>query len=250
MLKSVEKGDRDFVEFCRRDVFGTRIACLYNCYSTDYDFVKFWKQTDGEGKIISAVSRIDGDVTLSSSGENAEEVYEFLKIVGFRTVQCEKRIARLMGAASSIDGYVVEYKGNKNEIKKINADKLFRPKEIYDIIKSAKLVGVGEYLPWLSDTTFRMNRGVTEALTAVEDGAPVACAMKLFSTDTAVLLGAVATMPEYRGRGLAGALVTSLAESEKNKRVELLCKHDSIVDFYKSIGFTVKNEWSIITDEQ
>lgn len=250
MLKAVEKGDNNFVEFCRRDVFGTRIACLYNCYSTDYDFVKFWKQTDDDGNIISAVSRIDGDATLSSTGENTEEIYTFLKIVGFRTVQCEKKITELMCEQPSLDGYVVEYIKNRNDIKKVQADNVFRPKEIYDIIKSANLVGVGDYLPWLSDTTFRINRGVTSALSAVEDGKTVACAMKLFSTETAVLLGAVATRPEYRGRGLAGALVTRLAESEKNKRVELLCKHDSIVDFYKSIGFEVKNEWSIITDEQ
>ena len=137
----------------------------------------------------------------------------------------------------------------KNKIAKIQADNLFRPKEIYDIIKSANLVGVGDYLPWLSDTTFRMNRGAITALTALADGKAVATAMKLFITDHAVLLGAVATRPEYRGRGLAGALVTTLAESEKDKRVELLCKHDSIVEFYKSIGFEVKNEWSIITDE-
>lgn len=250
MLKAVEKGDAAFVEFCRRDVFGTRIACIYNCYSTDYDFVKFWKQTDDDGKIISAVGRIDGDATLSSTGENAEELYTFLKIVGFRTVQCEKKLAELMGAVTALDGYVVEYNGNKNKIREIQAENVFRPKEIYDIIKSAKLVGVGDYLPWLSDTTFRLNRGATSALTASEDGKIVACAMRLFSTESAVLLGAVATRPEYRGRGLAGALVTKLAESEKNKRVELLCKHDSIVEFYKSLGFDVKNEWSIITDEQ
>ena len=155
-----------------------------------------------------------------------------------------------MGAESSLDGYVVEYKGGNNKIKEIQADNIFRPKEIYDIIKSANLVGVGDYLPWLSDTTFRFNRGVTSVMSAIVDGKTVSCAMKLFSTDTAVLLGAVATRPEYRGRGLAGALVTRLAESEKNKRVELLCKHDGIVEFYKSIGFEVKNEWSIITDEQ
>ncbi len=250
MIKAVEKGDKDFVDFCRRDVFGTRIACIYNCYSTDYDFVKFWKQTDDEGKIISAVGRIDGDATLSSTGENAEELYAFLKIVGFRTVQCERKIAELMGAVTALDGYVVEYKGNKNKIKEIQAENVFRPKEIYDIIKSARLVGVGDYLPWLSDTTFRLNRGATSVLSVSEDGKTVACAMKLFSTESAVLLGAVATRPEYRGRGLAGALVTKLAESEKNKRVELLCKHDGIVEFYKSIGFDVKNEWSIITDEQ
>ena len=250
MLKAVEKGDNGFVKFCSRDVFGTRIACLYNCYSTDYDFVRFWKQTDDNGNIISALSRIDGDATLTSTGENAEELYTFLKIVGFRTVQCEKKIAELMGAESSHDGYVVEYKGGNNKIKEIQSDNIFRPKEIYDIIKKSKLVGVGDYLPWLSDTTFRLNRGAAVVLSAQADGKTVACAMKLFSTDTAVLLGAVATLPEYRGRGMACSLVTRLAESEKNKRVELLCKHDSIVEFYKSIGFEVKNEWSIITDEQ
>lgn len=250
MLKAVEKGDNEFVKFCCRDVFGTRISCLYNCYSTDYDFVKFWKQTDDDGNIISAVSRIDGDATLTSTGENAEEIHAFLRIVGFCTVQCEKRIAELMGVKSSLDGYVVEYKGSNNKIKEIQADNIFRPKEIYDIIKSANLVGVGDYLPWLSDTTFRLNRGAAAVLSAQADGKTVACAMKLFSTETAVLLGAVATRPEYRGRGMAGSLVTRLAESENNKRVELLCKHDSIVEFYKSIGFEVKNEWSIITDEQ
>ena len=135
MLKAVEKGDKDFVEFCRRDVFGTRISCLYNCYSTDYDFVKFWKQTDDDGNIISAIGRIDGDATLTSTGENPEEIHAFLRIVGFCTVQCEKRIAELMGAKSSLEGYVVEYIKNKNEIKEIQADNVFRPKEIYDIIK-------------------------------------------------------------------------------------------------------------------
>ena len=58
MFKAVEKNDKDFTDFCRRDVFGTRIACLYNCYSTDYDFVKLWAQNDENGKIISALRRI------------------------------------------------------------------------------------------------------------------------------------------------------------------------------------------------
>lgn len=249
MIKSVEKNDKGFVEFCKRDVFGTRISCLYSCYSTDYDFVKFWVQTDDDGQILSAVSRLDGDVTVSSTGKNHDELHNFLNFVGFRTVQCEKKIAELFGLKISVEGFVVEYVGNKNEIADLNTDNSFRSKEIYDIIKSAKLVGVGDYLPWLSDMTFRMNRGAAYCETVVSDGKAVACAMKLFVTESAVLLGAVATKPEYRGRGYAGALVTHLAESEKDKRVELLCKKDSIVEFYKSIGFDVKNEWSI-TDEQ
>lgn len=246
MIKAVEKGDKAFVEFCRRDVFGTRIACLYGCYSTDYDFVKFWVQTDDDGKIISAISRLDGDATLSTTGKNAAELNEFFDIVGFRTIQCESSVARLMKREAAVNGFVVEYEKNQNQAVKLKMNSEFRPKEVYDIIKNAGLLGVGEYLPWLSDITFRMNRNAASVLTACDNGRTVACAMKLFITDTAVLLGAVATRPEYRGRGYAGTLVTRLAESENRKRVELLCKNDSIVEFYKSIGFKVKNEWSII----
>ncbi len=249
MIKSVEKNDEGFVGFCKRDVFGTRISCLYSCYSTDYDFVRFWVQTDENGQILSAVSRLDGDVTISSVGTGADELRDFLNFAGFRTIQCEKSIARLLSFKPSVEGYVVEYVGNGKKFADFNTDNSFRSKEIYDIIKSAKLVGVGDYLPWLSDMTFRMNRGAAYCETVISGGKAVACAMKLFVTDSAVLLGAVATKPEYRGRGYAGALVTHLAESENGKRVELLCKNDSIVDFYKSIGFDVKNEWSII-DEQ
>lgn len=249
MIKAVEKGDEAFAEFCRRDVFGTRIACLYSCYSTDYDFVKFWKQTDGEGRIIAAISRLDGDVTLCTGGEALDEVDEFLNIVGFRTVQCERSAARRMKREAAINGFVVEYKKNENQIAEIFPDSDFRPKEVYDIIKGAGLIGVGEYLPWLSDITFRMNRGCAEVMTACDGEKAVACAMKLFITEAAVLLGGVATLPEYRSRGLAGSLVTQLAESEKGKRAELLCKNDSIVEFYKSIGFYVKNEWSIINGQ-
>lgn len=94
MIKSVEKNDGSFVGFCKRDVFGTRISCLYNCYSTDYDFVKFWVQTDDNGQIISAVSRLDGDVTISSVGAGTDELRNFLSLTGFRTIQCERELQR------------------------------------------------------------------------------------------------------------------------------------------------------------
>ncbi len=246
MIRLVEKNNKDFSSFCDRDVFGTRIKAYYNCYSTDYDFVKFWVQIENE-KIISAISRVDGDVTISSLGENTDELKEFLNVVGFSTIQCEKKIAEKMNAVEQLCGYVVEYVGNDYKPKEIPLKQNFELKEIYNIISTAKLVGVGDYLPWLSDVTFRRNRNVTEAILS-KDGE--GCAMVLFRTDKASLLGGVATQPECRGKGIAGALVTYLAKNElqNGNRVELLCKHDSIVEFYKSIGFIVKNEWSIINE--
>lgn len=249
MVKCVEKGDNAFLSFCDRDVFGTRIKAYFGCYSTDYDFVKFWVQTDEDGTVTAAISRVDGDMTVSASDADFEELLQFIKIVGFTTIQCERAVARYFTDAETLWGYVVEFK-EKTEIKDISLKQDFELKEIYNIIKAENLTGVGDYLPWLSDTTFRVNRGTAKPLLCQLDGNNAGCAMVLFRTDRASLLGAVATVPEYRGRGVARALVTRLANEElaNGNRVELLCKSDSIVEFYKSIGFTVTNEWSLITD--
>ena len=71
--------------------------------------------------------------------------------------------------------------------------------------------------------------------------------MSNFSTNTlvstyAVYLGAVATHPQMRGRGLAGDLVLRLAKC--GKRAEILCKEHR-VSFYTSLGFSQIGEFSI-----
>lgn len=249
MLKTVEKNDKAFSDFCDADVFGTRIKTYYNCYSTDYDFVRFWAQYDDGGSITAAVSRVDGDVTVCACNNDTEELKEFLNIVGYRTVQCKECIAEAI-AESYQWGYVVECK-NAAEHEKAEIKSVYEPKEIYDIIKPENLTGVGDYLPWVSDVIYRLNRNAAQGAVAVLDGINAGCAMVLFRTDKAALLGAVATKPEFRGRGVARSVVSELAENELKcgRRVELLCKNGSIVDFYKSIGFEVKDRWGLITNE-
>jgi GNAT superfamily N-acetyltransferase len=250
MIKCVGKDDEAFLSFCDRDVFGTRIKAYFKCYSTDYDFVKFWVQTNENGEVTATISRVDGDMTLCEYGADYEELLQFVKIVGFTTIQCRRETAQHFTDKEVLWGYVVRFWEEK-PCKDIAAKDSFELKEIYDIIKAENLTGVGDYLPWLSDTTFRVNRNTAKPLLAHIDGRNAGCAMVLFRTDKAALLGAVATVPEFRGKGVARALVTRLAVSElaDGRRVELLCKNDSIVEFYKSIGFKATDEWSLITDE-
>ncbi len=250
MVKSVEKGDSEFLEFCDRDVFGTRIKAYFNCYATDYDFVKFWVQTDENCKVTAAVGRIDGDVTLTAENADFEELLQFLKIVGFNTIQCAKSTAKHFTDDETLCGYVVRFE-NEKENYGVSLKNDFDLKEIYVIIKAENLTGVGELLPWLSDTTFRVNRSTAKPILAELEGENAGCAMVLFRTDKAALLGAVATVPKFRGRGVARALVTLLANEElkSGRRTELLCKNDSIVEFYKAIGFKITDEWSLITNE-
>ncbi len=93
-----------------------------------------------------------------------------------------------------------------------------------------------------------VKKGTAEVKAVKEASDAVACAMVLFRTDKAVLLGAVATEPACRGKRYAGALVTSLAVAAKasNIRVELLCAKNGILEFYKRLGFVQTDEWALI----
>lgn len=250
MIKLLESTDEAFMKFCDRDVFGTRIKAYFLSYSTKFDFVKFWVQADDSGDITAAVCRFDGNVTVTTrDGFDADELAAFLTSAGYITIQTDRKTAEKLGFHEALSGYVVRFTGETEKPKPIELKNDYELKEIYGIIKAENLVGVGDYLPWLSDTSHRINGGVTKALVAGVDGEAAGCAMKLFETDKAVLLGAVATKPEYRGKGIAGSLVKTLAFESlaDGKRAELLCKKDSIVDFYKSIGFKIADEWSIIS---
>lgn len=252
MIKLIQSRDEALLRFCDRDVFGTRIKAYFLSYSTEFDFVKFWVQTDDLGNITAAVCRFDGNITVSAQDIfDADELHAFLSASGYITIQTDSKTAEKIGFSPSLSGYVVRFTGKTEKPKHIELKKDYELKEIYDIIKKENLVGVGEYLPWLSDTKHRINSGVTDALVAESNFEAAGCAMKLFETDEAVLLGAVATKPQYRGRGIAGNLVKMLGFDAigKGKRAELLCKRDSIVEFYKSIGFEIVDEWSIISNE-
>lgn len=247
MIRLIEKDCRELESICSFDVFGTRIKAYFDTYKANFDFLKVWIQLDESEKPTAAISLMDADMTLTCC-DNAdfEELEFFIKMTAYASLQCSRDALKKLNLKESIWGYVVEYK----EIQPVESDLIsfdIDYKEMYSLISGVKLLGVGEYLPWLSDISYRVNHGTAIPAAIIENSKLSACAAALFITENAALLGAVATNPQRRGKGFGGMLVKTLGNKmlEENKRVELLCKNDSIVEFYKSIGFIVKGEWAI-----
>lgn len=175
---------------------------------------------------------------------------DFFKIIGFELLQTDAQIVEMPAFKILKKGHVLEYAPLENEIstdKNIKAAGVYQAEDIYEILKKAGFDGLAAREIWLADTVFRMKKEKARALFYEENAVKAACAMVLFKAPGAVLLGAVATLPEYRGRGLAGLLVKSLAEAEKEKNntVRLLCADDGIINFYKKIGFIKVGDWAI-----
>jgi GNAT superfamily N-acetyltransferase len=77
-----------------------------------------------------------------------------------------------------------------------------------------------------------------DSTVAIVDGDPVACAVVLDHGDDA-LVSAVATLPEHRGRGLAGAIVSDLltAAAERGRRTGSLQASRAGAPVYARLGF-------------
>lgn len=247
MIRLIEKDCRELESICSYDVFGTRIKAYFDTYKADFDFLKVWLQLDENENPTAAISLMDSDMTLTCSEKaDFEELEFFVKMTNYSSLQCNRNALKKLNLSESIWGYVVEYK----ELMPVESDLIsfdIDYKEMYSLISGVKLLGVGDYLPWLSDISYRVNHGTAITASIKQEGKLSACAAALFITENAALLGAVATNPQRRGKGFGGKLVKTLGNKmlNENKRVELLCKNDSIVEFYKSIGFIIKDEWAI-----
>lgn len=251
MIKSLNGNDNnEFLEFCDRDVFGTRIKSYFESYGLGYDFVSFYAMYDELNEIHAAVCLIDGDFTVSCDGFNLDELFLFINFLSFKTVQCCVELSGLFEKNNIVTGYIVEYSGSQTG-RKVPLLSDYSLKDVYNLASNEGLIGVGEYLPWLSDAVHRINTGHTRFLVSGENHICYGCAAVLFETGCAAILGCVATYSKYRGKGIASSLVLMLANEEinKGKRTELLCKKDSIVDFYIKNGFIITGEWGLVYND-
>ncbi len=229
--------------FLPGDPYAARITALFKTYGADYDFALFWVQ-EIDGIPVAAISRIDGNMTLCTN-ENAdfEELLHFVNAVGFQSLTCSYDDMEKLGIEPSDSSFTVKFKGGK-DFKKTNSVKDYDKRKIFDLLCDCGFE-LGDYGAFLSDVCSRLNKGTASMIAAEENGDLRACAFALFEGENSVLLGAVATSPEARGRGFASAIVSEIASEKSDKEVFLFCRNDGLEAFYGKIGFETVGKWAI-----
>lgn len=246
MLKLVEGKGQELYNFCVRDSFGTKIAGYFKTYSNDFQFALFYIQTDENGKVTAAASKIYGSVVLSASEEaNFEEIKEFLLVTGYSVLSCELSICEKLCLPVSRMGNIVEFNTNERDSFKSQIQKYPSLVQIYDLLSSVDFSSLGDKSEWVADIGMRMRKDVSLWSIVEDKGKIVACACALFITESAVFLGCVACDMQKRRVGLGSDTVLNLAQNiGKDKRVNLFCKDGDIVNFYKKLGFSVVGRWA------
>lgn len=231
------------LDFLPADAYAARITALFKTYGSSQSFAMFWVQRTDDIP-SAAICRVDGSMTVCAC-ENAdfEELECFVNAVGFLSITCDSECMKKLGFEPSNTSFTVKYSGGY-EPEKTDISRDCSKRKVYDLLCGCGFE-LGDYGAFLADVCARLNKGTASMAAAEENEDVLACVFALFEGKKSVLLGAVATAPQARGRGYASALVGTLANEKSDKEVFLFCRNDSLVNFYGKIGFEPVGRWAV-----
>lgn len=242
----IRPADRqDLLRLQTDDPFYTRILSLYESYGGGYDFVGFWIQ-DIDGETVAAVSRFEDKFSLYlTEKSDKEEIAAFLHFQNASAVMTARGYSLALSSQRVIEGAVLRYTGEPyySELE------IYYPevKPLYALLQScaSDIFIVPEYMSFLSDVTHRRNLGKCTVLGTDAGGILASAVMTVSETENAAILGAVATHPDYRRRGLSRELVRTLASriSEQGRAVYVFSASDANTRFYQNSGFEIVTEF-------
>ncbi len=144
-------------------------------------------------------------------------------------------------ADKEISGEVLVYRGEEYYSKL----ELYRPeiKELYSLLQSCEgeAFRVPDYLVFLSDVTHRLNLGKCMILATDIAGRLASSVMTVSETPNAAIIGAVATHPDFRKRGLSRELVRTIASqiNAQGREAYVFSASEANTRFYQNSGFEV-----------
>lgn len=97
---------------------------------------------------------------------------------------------------------------------------------------------------WYPDVSHRLRHDCAKIATIYDGEHIVSTAMTVADTDTAALIGQVATDSCYRGRGYAKACINSLILRCEGKKLYILPMTDIARSIYENMGFVSCDEWA------
>lgn len=222
------------------DECAIRIDSLMRAYGVDVPFVRFY--TDDCGSVMSLM---DSTAVLYCC-ENAEEWSVFITMnPEVLRVHCSADFGRLLtsvGDWQGREGVVLKYSGNTEVAVKDVCESPYLP-NVHALL-SACFDEMAPLNAWYPDVSHRLRHNCGKIAVVLDGETVVSTAMTVAETDTAALLGQVATHSDYRGRGYAKTCINSLISRCKGKSLYILPMTDYARSLYEKMGFVPDGAWA------
>ncbi len=226
-----------FDAYCKTDIYSVKIKSLLKTYGCKYSFAVFYRQVNEDKKITAVLSKLDNDFTLSFTEEsNVEELSQFFKIIGYSSLlsdSCFQMNENYSEGAVMVTGIKKEIHASGIVIN--------RYPKLLDLFNLVDYDSV-DFESWYVDLSHRIRHNCACAATAEMDGIPVSSAILSSIYNDDAVLTAVQTIPDYRKKGYASALVSEMICDIKGS-VFIMREENKNESFYKNIGFINCGKW-------
>lgn len=252
MLKLVGEQEADRIVAFLEDkgAIAARICAYLRCYRTLMNDIYFWSQ-DNNGEISAVISRVDGNMTVYADGRaDFDEISEFVRIIGFSTLLMSYEYFGEIGIKPHSSGDILCFRDDVKPVSRDNISDNADLKAAYELLRinKSESIEVTEYLPWLSDFTYKRNRNSARMKSLFRDCMQVCFAMTSAETDKSALISGVVTDREYRKQGYASSVVYALCDELKRegKTVYIMTASEENKNFYLKNGFACIGKWGSV----
>lgn len=226
------------------DWCGTFIKSRFLAYGGNASFAPFYQDDDG-----NVVSLLDGNAMLSGGFSNVNEWAAFFTMhPDIVTITGEETVVRQLSNILQIPATVKQVMQYKNTGNFIERSVVLQPsiREMYSLLKAVFDAQMPPFENWYVDVSHRIRHELCNVAGVKKADVLVSTAMTVAESETAAIIGAVATHPEYRKRGYASMCIRSLVDrltKEKDFRtIWISPKNDNALRLYSSLGFTVSGK--------
>lgn len=232
--------DGDFPAFADNECL-VRILGLRATYGSNASFIQYF--SDGEGGLMSLM---DG-VAVLHLAELTEEWEVFLGMnPNLTVIHCSDTIGRALlnnGQWHGRVGDVMVYQGDipTDMEKAVNCTPHLPT--VYELLKD-HFPGISPFNSWYPDVSHRVRHGHCHISVIQEEELVISTAMTVAETDSAAILGQVATHPAFRRRGLAGTCIKSTIFQCKGKCLYILPIGEVARKLYEKLGFVLCGGWA------
>lgn len=246
-----QAGAADWGELEANSEAAVKICGLWEAYGADQPFCRFWRW--GQGGILAS---LEGAAVLYSGGEDDwEEMAAFLAMSpDIHSLRSDEGTARKLAEKLALPvaaGDVMSPARTFALAEQGAAKAVESPRELYPLLSACFSEGLPSFDGWYADVSHRLRHGCCRIAVVHENGRPIACAMTTAEGGGAALIGAVATHPDFRGRGYASACVaylTALLQQER-RQVFLSPKNEPAHRLYRRLGYVDTGRWGSLVKE-
>ena len=243
-----------FAAACRFDrVFGSKCLCAFQAYGPDSAKASFFLETAG-GTPAAALYLSEGVLTVSSKGRS--DPASLAKLIRREAVdevdtnwELCAALHQLLGGNTESSWYMEYASGQKPEgdFSGISpADESHLP-EIFEVLGQSHEYYRTHYRfePWAEDLKLRMRKNLTELCLLRRDGRTIGTGSIASEDESAGAIAAVAVIPEFRHRGLGGAITSYLTQRllDRQKLPVLISGYDEVASLYRKLGFKETGRW-------